>query len=219
MSHTETRRLAALVHGRYHLRRGADCGENPPLLVGFHGYGENATTQLEALATIPGIERWLVAAVDALHPFYTRKGDVVRSWMTKEDRELSIDANVRYASDVLAALRREEGARGPLVIAGFSQGVAMAWRTALRCGLPVHGLIALAGDVPPEFHGVEVPRWPRVLIGRGTEDAWYDEAKMEKDLEVLAETEAQVESFVFDGGHTWDPAFLERAGGFLAAWS
>ena len=205
-----TRHLAALVQGRYHLLRGAECGENPPLLVGFHGYGESGKTQLESLARIPGAERWLVVAVDALHPFYTRKGDVVRSWMTKEDRESAIDANVRYASDVLAALRREESAQGPLVIAGFSQGVAMAWRAALRCGRTVHGLIALAGDVPPEFHGAEVPHWPRVLLGRGTEDTWYGEEKMDRDLEVLAKRAVDVDSCIFEGGHEWHDAFLAR---------
>jgi hypothetical protein len=55
-----------------------------PLLVGFHGYGENAVTHLDAVQRIPGVDRWLIAAVQALHPFYTRDQRVVANWMTRE---------------------------------------------------------------------------------------------------------------------------------------
>lgn len=207
--------LAAVVHGRYLLEPSSD--DDPSgLLVGFHGYGEDAEAHLEQLRRIPGSERWDKAAIQALHPFYTRKGDVVASWMTKLDREQAIDDNIRYAAAAVSHVGRRLGTPRRLVYAGFSQGVAMAWRTVARGGHPCHGLMALAGDVPPEVAEAPLGSCPPVLLGRGTEDEWYTAEKMERDLEALASHGVEVETCIFDGGHVWDPAFLEAAGRMLA---
>jgi hypothetical protein len=57
---------------------------------------------------------------------------------------------------------------------------------------------------------------PRVLLGRGRQDAWYSEEKYAADLEVLNRRAARVETCLFDGGHEWTPAFREAAAGLLA---
>lgn len=209
------RHIAARVHGRYLVELAA--AEAPEgLVVGFHGYGEDAAAHLEELRRIPGGARWHRAAVQALHPFYTRSGEVVASWMTKQDRELTIEDNVRYVGDVVGALERELGEPARLVFAGFSQGVAMAWRAASGGGHPCHGVIALAGDVPPEVaEAGPLPRALPVLLGRGTEDTWYTEQKMDADLEVLARRGVEVETCVFENGHAWAPEFVAAAGRFL----
>jgi predicted esterase len=206
--------IPARVHGRYLLR--GPRGEDMPLLVGFHGYAEDARTHLEALQRIPGSENWLLCAVQALHPFYRgRSSDVVASWMTKLDRELAIEDNVRYVGDVIRRVREEHATSGVLAIIGFSQGVAMAWRAATRAGLRCDALVALAGDVPPELPDTPGLAWPPALIGRGTGDPWYTEDKLADDLETLRALGVSVEDYVFDGGHEWSPQFLERAGSFL----
>lgn len=210
----QIRHQAAIVRGRYLVDVG-QSGATPPLLVGFHGYGEKADDHLEKLKGIPGSEQWLLCAIEALHPFYTRKGDIVACWMTAQDREQAIDDNIRYTSSVVASLKREFPGHGPIVFSGFSQGVAMAYRAAARSGHPCHGLIALAGDVPPEIAAGELPAFPPVLLGRGKEDGWYSEEKMDKDLEVLARHGIEVTSCVFDGGHTWEALYYEAAGRFL----
>ncbi len=207
--------IATVTHGRYLLERAASV-DSAPLLVGFHGYGENAERHLEKLQKIPGAADWVLCAVSALHPFYnTKTGEVIHSWMTSRGRERAIDDNVAYVGRVISDVRRRTGASDRLVFAGFSQGVAMAYRAAARSGFPCHGLIALAGDVPPDVaeHGGELPP---ILLGRGIEDAWYTEEKMTADLEVLERLEATVESCVFEGGHDWTTAFWDRAGEYLA---
>ncbi len=211
----EIRQIAALTHGRYLVDRG-DGDEPRGLLLGFHGYGENAGRNLEELRRIPGSERWLRCAVEALHPFYnTKTGEVVACWMTKQGREQAIVDNIRYVAGVIADLRRECPSARRLVMAGFSQGVAMTYRAAARCGHPCDGLIILAGDVPPELAVEPVAPLPHVLLGRGRRDAWYDEAKMSQDLETLERLGATVETCVFDGGHEWGDAFLHAASAFL----
>lgn len=212
---TALRHLPTRVHGRYLVELAAT--EAPAgLLVGFHGYGEDAAAHLEQLRRIPGADRWHRVAVQALHRFYTRNGEVVACWMTKQDRELAIEDNTRYVTGVIEAVQGEVGTATRLVFAGFSQGVAMAWRAAAGTGHPCHGLLALAGDVPQELALGALPPSLPVLLGRGTEDTWYTEAKMEADLEVLARYGLEVEPVVFEGGHEWAEELLGAAGRFLA---
>src|SRR5215218_8292127 len=166
----ETRTIAARTHGRYLVRPPSVNGPWP-LLVGFHGYRENAAIHMAALERIPGSDAWLIAAVQGLHRFYTRGGDVVASWMTSEDRELAIADNIAYARDVVDAIRAEFVTSETLVFAGFSQGTAMAFRAAAH--IPSSALIVLGADVPADVGaGTSVPL-PPVLYGRGRRDDLY----------------------------------------------
>lgn len=213
----EEHTIAALIHGRYLVDRGSGK-PGRPLLVGFHGYGENAERHLEKLRLIPGADDWVLCAVGALHRFYnTKTGDVIGSWMTSQEREQAIVDNVRYVAGVVAAVRREEETSDTLVMAGFSQGVAMAYRAALRSGYPCHGLLILAGDVPPELAKGPTAIFPPILLGRGTEDEWYSEEKMDRDIDILEKKGADVTTCVFEGGHIWGEPYIEAAGEFLVS--
>ena len=165
---------------------------------------------MAVLQRIPRASGWLLVAVQALHPFYTKNERIVASWMTRQDRELAITDNVRYVAGVVEAVKHEFGVMtSPIVFAGFSQGVAMAYRAA--ASIPAAGIIALAGDVPPD---VTQPL-PDVMIGRGTTDNWYNEEKMAADVARLKGSGRNVETCVFDGGHEWTDAFAAAAGAFL----
>ncbi len=213
--HFEESWIATLTHGRYLIDRG-NTAEGAPLLVGFHGYGENAERHLEKLRQIPGAEEWLLCAIGALHPFYnTKTGEVIDSWMTKRGREQAIDDNVAYVARVVSEVRRRYRTSDRLVIAGFSQGVAMAYRAAVLTGLRCDGMIALAGDVPADVVDRPVANFPPLLLGRGKLDPWYTEAKMDADLETLGRLEVSVETCLFEGGHDWTPDFWRHAGEFL----
>ena len=206
------RHVEARTHGRYVVRV-PDSGNAWPLLVGFHGYAETAAAHLDAIVRIPGADRWLVVAVQALHPFYTRDQRVVASWMTRDDRELAIADNIDYVGRVLAAVRTEWAPSPTTVFAGFSQGGAMAYRAAAR--YEADALIVLAADVPPDVAASTRPL-PRVLLGRGTGDEWYTAAKLAADLEMLS-TRAATTACVFDGGHEWHVTFRAAAGELLTA--
>lgn len=209
------RTIEATVHGRVLLRTPAA----PPLglLVGFHGYGENAERHFAELERLPGSAGWLLAAVQGLHRFYRfRSDEVIASWMTSQDRDLAIVDNVAYVDRVVSSLRRAHG-DVPLVFAGFSQGAAMAFRAAALGDWPPSGLIALGGDIPPELKTSLHRAFPPVLLGRGTGDTWYTEEKMAADLAYLQSSGATFRPLVFDGGHEWADAFRQQAGAFLAS--
>jgi hypothetical protein len=62
---------------------------------------------MTALHRIPDVSHWLLVAVQALHPFYTKSERVVASWMTREDRELAIADNLAYVAAVVETVQRE----------------------------------------------------------------------------------------------------------------
>jgi predicted esterase len=208
----ESRQIATRVHGHYLL-------EVPPspagCLVGFHGYGENAERHLAELRRIPGAAGWALCAVQALHPFYNRRGEVIASWMTRFNREQAIDDNVGYVAAVVADLRRELPAGTCLVYLGFSQGAAMAYRAAAAGGYPCRGVIVLGGDLPPELAERDLAGFPPVLLGRGSSEEWYDAVKMERDVELLRTKGVDIHPLIFAGGHEWTDEFRAAAARFL----
>lgn len=207
----ETRTVATQIHGRYLV----DIPEHSTAtLVGFHGYQENAAINFEVLKKIAHGRSIGIVSVQGLHRFYTRANDVVASWMTKEDRDEAIADNVTYIGHVLSAISEEFGMTRPLIYAGFSQGVAMAYRAATLVQRPCDGVIALAGDVPPDVAPLAATL-PRVLLGRGSGDKWYTAEKAAADIAVLRGAGVQVIEHVFEAGHVWDESFVARSGAFL----
>ena len=203
------------THGRVVVAR-ADGAAAAGLLVAFHGYGQSADSLLIEIEKIPGISRWDVASVQGLHRFYTR-GDaaVIASWMTRQDREDAIADNIAYVDRVVQQLT-EVRPPAVLVIAGFSQGVAMAYRAALAGRRLPAGVIALAGDIPPDVKETAVDRdWPAVLIGVGDAETWYTPDKLQHDREFLNSRGVPHHVVRFSGGHEWTDEFRAAAGEWL----
>ena len=210
--------IPTTTHGRYLVDAPSVAGPWPTL-VGFHGYGERGDDMLEALRGVRGERPWLLVSIQALNRFYTKNQDIVANWMTRDDRELAIADNIAYVAAAVAAVRRDHPVTDTVVYAGFSQGVAMAYRAAAFVAdhgsvPPAAGSILLAGDVPPDV----VPRLPSLaplLIGRGTTDQWYTEAKAAIDLDHLRRAGVSHTMHVFEGGHVWDASFIDAARDFL----
>jgi predicted esterase len=200
------------THGRYLLEGPADAAT---LVVGFHGYGETAEAQLERLRRLPGAAACALASVQSLHLFYTKANAVVGSWMTRLGREQAIADNARYVAAVIADARRRSPAVERVVYAGFSQGVAMAYRAAARTGRPDDRVLAIGGDLPPDVAEDEAARLPPVLVARGLADEWFTDAKLQRDLEALRARRVPVTSVVFEGGHEWPEPMFAAAGELL----
>ena len=155
-----------------------------------------------------------LVSIQGLHRFYTRANDVVASWMTKEDRELAIADNIAYVANVLSAVADEFGITRPLIYVGFSQGVAMAYRAAALVQRPCDGMIALAGDVPPDVAPLAASL-PKVLLGRGTEDKWYTARKRRRISRSCRPPASLWPSTSSKAATSGTPAFIARAGAFV----
>jgi predicted esterase len=193
------------------------------LLVGCHGYGQNATDMLEELRRIPGANEWTLASVQALNRFYTRNDQaVVASWMTREDREYAIADNIEYLNRVVSKLAGDTETAGGgrrvaerrIVYLGFSQGASMAARAAVRGATPASGLIMLGGDIPPDLREEASLRWPPVLIGAGRDDKWYG-ARIDSDVQFLESRGVRHEVVRFAGSHEFTEEFRNKAGDWL----
>lgn len=171
---------------------------------------------MSRLGGIPGIGRWTVLSIQGLHRFYRRRTDeVVASWMTRQDRDLAIADNLEYVSRVIRRVSEEDSAGTTLMVTGFSQGAAMAFRAAATLDRPVAGVIACGGDVPPDLDAKALARIPAVLIGRGVRDDWYSAEKLASDEQRLRAAGVPVETVILDAAHEWTTEFAQVCGRFL----
>ena len=214
------RTIETTTHGRYLVLPAARS--SAPLLVGFHGYAELAEAQLDRLRTIPGVDRWTVVCVQGLNRFYERRtNNVIAGWMTRQDRELAIHDNIAYVGRVVDAVAQERNAGGVVVFAGFSQGVAMAYRAAAAAGLAtrrIGGVISVGGDVPPEIENDALRRIGTALVCRGIRDQWYSTETHKTDLQRLRASDVAVQALEYDGAHEWTPEVAAAASRLLDRW-
>jgi predicted esterase len=98
-----------------------------------------------------------------------------------------------------------------VIFAGFSQGVAMAFRAACASAEKVAAVIAVGGDIPPELTDDQLGRLPVALLARGGADDWYTAAKWEADKARLRTAGVEVLAVGFDGGHEWHPEVNQQA--------
>jgi dienelactone hydrolase len=196
----DVRLIETRTHGRVLIR----TADPHRLLIGFHGYAQNAEELFADLERIPDVESWTLAAVQGLHRFYRSRSEVVvSSWMTRQDRETAIADNISYVQRVVDSF----GDYDHLAFVGFSQGAAMAYRAA--AAIPCDAVLILGGDLPPDVDASKLPR--RVLIGHGTRDDWFTSAKLEADRARVPSAEV----IELDAGHEWTDAFRTKAGELL----
>lgn len=211
--HIDITNVEARTHGRVLVR--AARGPAAGILIGFHGYYENADVQMTRLREIPDTADWTLVCPQALHRFYrARTEDVVASWMTRQDRELAIADNIAYLDRVVTSVIGRT-APAPIVCVGFSQGVSMAFRAGMRGRVPCRALIAVGGEVPPEIRDDPAVAWPPVLFIRGSRDEWYTQAKLDADLNALRTRGADARAVVVDAPHDWTGDVAREAGHFL----
>jgi predicted esterase len=185
------------------------------MMVGFHGYAENADIQLQRLRDIPGSERWLVVSVQGLHRFYRRNTEVVASWMTRQDRDTAIADNLNYVARTVEAVRGSWPSLPSALFVGFSQGVAMAFRAAVQHPGPVQ-VIAVGGDIPPELDADVLSRLVHVVICRGATDDLYPARQFARDRERLVSVGIPSRAIELAGGHAWQPEIGPMAMSALA---
>jgi predicted esterase len=203
--------IPVTTHGRVLVEAPTDPGHGLKLLVGCHGYAQSADEMMELVRAIPAAADWTRVSVQALHRFYRGRSQVtVASWMTRQDRDLLIADNVAYAD---AAVGRVADGRAiaRLVLFGFSQGVAMAFRAGLLGARAADAVLALGGEVPPDLLADAARRFPRVLLARGLRDEWYTDAKLRADEAQLRTRAVSVQTLTFDGAHEWHADFGARA--------
>ena len=208
------RHAATEVHGRYFVRPSRSASA-ALWLVGFHGQGQTADAFLVDLERVPRGPRWLIASIQGLNRYYTRTRSIVAGWMTSQDRDFAIADNVRWVDTALDHLEREFGPPQAIVFAGFSQGVAMAYRAGMLGRRECAAIVAAHADVPPELKTLSTREWPRVLAATGARDEWFTPERLEADLEFLHQRRPDARMLVVESGHEWTDDLAREIGSLL----
>jgi len=192
----------------------------PPLLLALHGWGQNCEKFSRWVA--PLAERgFLVVVPQAPHQLYISYDPktVGFNWLTIHEKERSINEFVDYLKLLIETLRKDyEFDERRVCMLGFSQGVSMSYRFAVRSGIEVGAMIACGSDLPPDVAD-ELPNreaFP-VLIVHGKDDP---QAKLEKAESAMAELQRHgfsPDTNFFDGGHQLPREVVKEIGDWLVS--
>ncbi len=189
-----------------------------PLLIVLHGFGQVAGQFIKVFEPLAqkGI---LVAAPQGAHQLYTnlKERRVGFSWLTKYERDQSVSDFVAYMEQFFKLLQETcEVDSQRVFMLGFSQGVSMAYRTWAHSSLPVRGVIACGGDLPPDIvEQLEGLPPIQILLVHGRQDEEVSPEKAQKALKHLRASGLKPELFDFEGGHVVPSRALPKVEGLI----
>ena len=211
----------------YRLRLPAsyDAAKAYPLVVGLHGNGSNADEQMQSMPT-DAFEGMICAAPEGAYSridLASQRGAHFSWYLPDADPALRplLDAVTseqvsRVVDDVS---QRHRVSR--VVLLGFSQGVSVAYLTAMNRPDRIAGIVAFAGGFPrtsvtPEQ--LKAASHLRVMIAHGTGDAQVRLEASERARDLLRKAGYKVQFETFDGGHVVPPDAARSAGDWIRSW-
>jgi phospholipase/carboxylesterase len=169
-------------------------------IIWMHGLGADGHDFVDIVPELglparPGIR--FVFPHAPMRPVTINAGYVMRAWYDIRDdggTRREDPAGVRASQKSIEALLERENARGvparSIVLAGFSQGGAMALHTALRYGERLAGIMALSCSLPlADTLGAEASPANRdvpIFMAHGTHDPMIPMARAMRAREVLS---------------------------------
>jgi predicted esterase len=169
----------------------------------LHGYGQLASRFLKKFEAIDDGRR-LIVAPEGLSRFYWKgfSGNVVASWMTKEDRLDDIDNYVSYLDSVYDQVIGDQKIKVRLL--GFSQGTATACRWAVRGKSKIDSLIMWAGAFPEDvnyFENVEFFNKLDVKFLIGKQDQLFTKEQINAHRNMISDKGVNFKYIEFEGDH------------------
>jgi len=149
-------------------------------MIWMHGLGADASD-------MAGLARALSFSEDKVHhvflqaperPVFINGGFVMPAWyditgenLTDRQDESGINASSAIINEEISKQMKQGFASSQIVLAGFSQGGAMALYTGLTCNEPLAGILSMSGYLPliasiKSTQSTTVP----IMMTRGTQD-------------------------------------------------
>jgi predicted esterase len=172
------------------------------VIVACHGYAQLANYFLKWFET-PKIENTVIIAPEGLNRFYWEgfSGNVVASWMTKEDRSSDIEDYIFFLDNILKSLPLNDKIK--INALGFSQGAATVARWVEKTNYPIENLILWAGvfpeDVPLQTLNQKLKYPIQVLFGDN--DQFFSSTQIEAYKEKIMVMDTKMEFTMFEGQH------------------
>lgn len=175
----------------------------------LHGYGMQASAFIKEFEVLAKSGR-LIIAPEGLSRFYRKgfSGDVVASWMTKDDRLDDIEDYVRFLNDL--HLHIMDAIRQPscqVNILGFSQGVATASRWIANKTVKPLNFIVWCGDLAPDIAD-KAPDFPLVTFVYSSDDQFIPVSQSVERSKEMSRNGFKVHEVFFEGQHVIDSQVL-----------
>jgi predicted esterase len=179
-------------------------GNGTKLLYVLHGYGQLAKYFIQKFvpATYLG---YTVVAPEGQHHFYLQgtSGRVGASWMTKENREQDITNYIAYLDAIHADLTAKKE-WDEIVVLGFSQGVATAFRWLAASDIKPNKFLICSGLVPPDVDlNIKKAIFDPIKMTyfSGVNDPYRTEDAVQEFYTTIAGSKLEMELVTFDGVH------------------
>ncbi|MFT5513597.1 MAG: putative esterase [Bacteroidia bacterium] len=168
----------------------------------LHGYGQLASTLIETFESLVS-DKCAVIAPEGLHRFYKKGfyGEVVASWMTKEERLNDINDYCAYL-DLVYQQFTKSGQK--IRIFGFSQGVATACRWVSKSSVRLDSLVLWAGTFPTDISldaSESNLQNVKSYLAYDPDDPFRNEDSWKKQLAFFDEAKITPVIHKFKGGH------------------
>jgi predicted esterase len=186
---------------RYYTLKNSEIPIDTVLFV-LHGYGMSAAKFLEEFKAVlePGM---MIVAPEGLSRYYRKghSGDVVASWMTKDDREHEITDYVKYLDGVYNRVVENENVKS--FVLGFSQGASTASRWTALGNCHHQALLIWAGEFAPEITQ-SIDNKMIVWNICGDQDEFIDLERHKQQTNRLRDLNFTTHEVVFKGRHQVD---------------
>jgi predicted esterase len=181
--------------------------------VVFHGMGYLSRYFLKYFEGLdPELHYFIAPQAPSKYYLNNQFKHVGASWLTKENTALEMENILSYLDALMDYLTLPKDVK--LVIFGFSQGVSIALRWAVRRKVLCDHLILYAGGIPDELKREDVSflsERSRIRIIVGTRDEYITPERWEKEEEKISrlfQGEAEVE--IYEGGHEIKKEIINR---------
>lgn len=200
---TERRSFSLPLRCNYLLRRPWEPVDNPLLVIALHGHAMTPEQMLKLTAPLVGDRHYIASLQGPYQLWVNRDGqqraDVAFHWSTRFEPEHSW----RLHHDMILQVIKGVGIpAGRVVLAGFSQSVALNYRFLCTHTEAVRGAIAFCGGIPGDWdRGAYQATRAAVLHIATSEDEYYPPAVTEAYPEKLRARIGDVEFHLLEGGH------------------
>ncbi|MCI4647702.1 hypothetical protein [Phaeodactylibacter sp.] len=176
------------------------------LVIACHGYGQLAKHFIKKFDVIARPDT-VVVAPEGLSRFYWGglSGNVVSSWMTKEDRLAEIADFSAYLTQLHGHFTADLPANAQIILLGFSQGCATQLRWMAREKPAFSHLVLWAGSIPKDIDYTPVRSYLQgkpLHFVHGTEDPFITPERVATQQALAAQLPMEYQVHTFEGKHT-----------------
>lgn len=174
------------------------------LILALHGYAQLAGDWINNFTELDA-DKYYVVCVEGPHRFYHRgrQGNVVASWMTKEDRLNDIADYIRLIDNVYAEVSTHGNFKEKILL-GFSQGGATASRWIELGTHKLDKFILWASVFPPDLEqrfDTPLDTTTNYFVV-GNNDEYFDPDRKNRQFRFLQEMGVNFQLITFDGNHS-----------------